>query len=306
MASYVNTNGGNYCPAFNSYLVDRLNILLVRGNTDFDVVARDRVEEMFKEINLALGKNYDSSTFARIGRQLGARALVTGSYTIQQQGATVSIAAQLLDVESGRIVGGDLAEVPFSGDIKALVDPQACVAGDSPRSTQSPGARGNDSHGESGPSTRANQPDARAALHLDTKRVGQLEVTLKDCRLDPEGLICEAMVTNLGEERQYCLVSKADTMMSRIVDDHGNVKTPIRISLAEKTGPYQMWECARLPKGIAVASTLLFVGGNRDGAKLPDEGSRLKLVEFGFDIVNHASRSPTSFFVQFRDVPVSR
>ena len=62
-----------YCPAFSSYLVDRLNIFVVRGSTDFDVVTRERVEEVFKEINLALGQNYDASTFAKVGRQLGAK-----------------------------------------------------------------------------------------------------------------------------------------------------------------------------------------------------------------------------------------
>ena len=102
ITSFLNTKAGSYCPAFNNYLVDRLNILLAKANTDFVVVTRNRVEEVFKEINLALAKNYDSSTFAKIGRLLGAHALVRGSYTIQNQGATVSIATQLLDVESGR------------------------------------------------------------------------------------------------------------------------------------------------------------------------------------------------------------
>ena len=87
---------GSYCPAFSTYLVDRLSILMARGNTAFDVITRDRVEEVFKEINLSLGKNYDASTFAKIGKQLGTKSLIRGHYTVQAAAATVSLAAQIL------------------------------------------------------------------------------------------------------------------------------------------------------------------------------------------------------------------
>jgi TolB-like protein len=300
VTSFINTSGGSYCPTFNRYLVDRINILLVKGNSDFDVVTRDRVEEVFKEINLALAKNYDASTFAKIGHHLGARALIRGSYTIQRQSATISIAAQLLDVESGRIIGGEVEELPLSADVSALLEPQAC-GGDVPSSATARTISGAASQGDSVRSREL----IRAAL---TKRSGSLEVTLKGCKLNAEGLRCEALVTNLGEERQFCLVSKADSsLMSRIIDDSGHVKTPFRISLADKSGWLIMWECTNLPQGIPVASALDFVADARSGeGKLPEEGSRLKLLEFGFDLQNYGSRSPTSFFVQFHDVPVSR
>jgi TolB-like protein len=319
VTSFLNTRADSYCPAFNRYLVDRLNILLVKGNSDFDVVTRDRVEEAFKEINLALAKNYDASTFAKIGKHLGAKALIRGSYTIQQQGATISIAAQLLDVESGRIVGGEVQELPLSADVKALLEPQAC-GGDSLNPGSAGSTVGGTSNQASGSAQQAPQPAGVGRFGIGgarnpvppveaiTKRAGSLEVSLKSCKLEAEGLRCEALVTNLGEERQYCLVSRADTsMMSRMVDDYGHVKTPFRISLAENSGQMIMWECANLPKGVPVASALLFVADNRSAdGKLPQEGSRLKLLEFGFDILNYGTRSPTSFFVQFRDVPVSR
>jgi TolB-like protein len=303
VTSFLNTKGGGYCPSFNSYIVDRLNILLVKGNADFDVVTRDRVEEVFKEINLALAKNYDASTFAKIGHHLGAKALIRGSYTVQQQGATVSIAAQLLDVESGRIVGGEVQELPLSADVRALLEPQVCSGDTSGSSNPRSTAGANPPRDSASP----RQPAGGTVPRYETKRSGSLEVALKDCKLDAEGLLCEALVTNLGEERQFCLVSKADSsMMSRIIDDHGNVKTPFAISLADKSNFLIMWECTNLPKGIPVASTLRFTADRNAGGKLPEEGSRLKLVEFGFDILNYGTRSPTSFFVQFRDVPVSR
>ena len=304
VTSFIGGNG--YCPSFSSYIVDRLNVFLVKGNTDFDVVTRERVEEVFKEINLALGKNYDAATFAKVGKQLGAKSLIRGSYTIQSLAATVSIAAQLLDIETGRIIGGDVIEIPYTGDLKATLNERQCASDDSePALTHNPGEglveRGTDSIAHP---KRSDTPGTRGD---EVKRIGQLEVKLKGCRLDPEGLVCAVFVTNLGSERQYCLVSKADTMMSRIVDERGAVNIPFKISLAEQSGAYQMWECAHLPSGIPVAASLLFkAAGLGPETKLPDEGSRLKLVEFGFDIVNYASRSPTSMFAQFRDVAVTR
>ena len=119
---------GDYGPAFNVFLVDRLNVFLSIGNNGFDVVARDRVEEAFKEINLALAKNFDSLTFARIGKQLGARSLIRGSYTVQSAAAVVSIVTQIVDVETGRIVGGDIATIPYTGDIKEMLPPRAVGA----------------------------------------------------------------------------------------------------------------------------------------------------------------------------------
>jgi hypothetical protein len=292
-------NGETYCSAFSSYLVDRLNIYMVRGNADFDIVTRERVEEVFKEINLALGKNYDATTFAKVGRQLGAKSLIRGSYTIQPAAATISIAAQVLDVETGRIIGGDLAEIPYTGDLRTLLDRSGCSAGDH----ETPDSRNLTGGQQSSESTKSGNPSPPVG---ETKRIGQLEVRLSGCRTDPEGVVCSSLVTNLGADRQYCLVSKADTMMSRIIDSQGAVSTPRDISLGDQRGNFQMWQCGSLPSGVPVAASLHFMVWPGLSTRMPVEGERLKLVEFGFDLVNYASKSPTSMVAQFRDVLITR
>jgi hypothetical protein len=292
-------NGNSYCPPFSSYIVDRLNIFMVRGNNDVDVVTRDRVEEVFREINLALGKNYDASTFAKVGRQLGAKSLVRGSYTIQPAAATISIAAQLLDVETGRIIGGDVAEIPYTGDVRAMLDEHGCRAGDSELSGSGQltgGQRATES-----PQTAPSPPPVG-----ETKRIRELEVKLNGCRTDPEGLTCSALITNIGAERRYCLVSKADTMMSRIVDEQGAVSIPRDILLADQRGNFQMWVCASLPSEVPVAASLYFRVWPTLSTRIPGVGERLKLVEFGFDLDNYGSRSSTSMFAQYHDVPVTQ
>ncbi len=277
------------CPAFSTYLVGRLNIYLSKNSADIEVVTRERVEEVFKEINLALGKNYDAATFATVGKHLGARSLIRGTYTLQAQAATISVATEILDVQTGRIIGGEIATIPFTTDLKTLLD--GCIA---PTDT---------------PQKQSVETD-REQSKSQTIRAGKLEVTLQGCSAEAEGVLCKALVTNTGEERQYCLVSQESDMMSRMIDEAGNVKIANYISLAEKRGSFS-WVCARLPNGVPVNSSLLF--SNRQlskGRKAPSDNAakpeRLRLVELGFDVLSYGSRSPTSFFARFTNVEITQ
>ncbi len=118
--AFVNVD---YGPTFSNFLVDRLVVLFSKGHNGFEVVARDRVEEAFKEMNLALAKNYDSSTFAKVGKQVGAHLLIRGSYTVQPASALVSIVAQIVDVETGRVIGGEVVKTRHTGDIIKMLSP---------------------------------------------------------------------------------------------------------------------------------------------------------------------------------------
>jgi TolB-like protein len=118
ITSFTNPDFGS---AFSVFLVDRLNILLASAEPHFEVVDRSNTELAYREINLSLLRDYDATTFAKIGKRVGARVLVHGSYTVLEGGATVSVTAQILDVETGRIVGGALIDVPYTGDIKSML-----------------------------------------------------------------------------------------------------------------------------------------------------------------------------------------
>jgi hypothetical protein len=118
--------------------LDRLNILLARDNSAFAVVARSRVEDAFKEIDLGLSKYYDASTFAKIGKQLGARSIIRGSYTVRSSSGVVSIVGEILDVESGRLIGGEEVNMQLTGDLKAMLSPTgSCGTGAAPAATVS-------------------------------------------------------------------------------------------------------------------------------------------------------------------------
>jgi TolB-like protein len=120
ITSFTNTD---YGPDFSVFLVDRLNILLASGGNQFEVVTRDHIKEAFREINLALGQNYDAETFAKIGKAVGARSLIRGGFTVFASGVRVSVTAEIIDVETGRIIGGAFVDVPYTGDVKAMLSP---------------------------------------------------------------------------------------------------------------------------------------------------------------------------------------
>ena len=166
------------------------------------MVTRERVEEVLKEINLSLAQNYDASTFAKVGKHLGARALIRGHYTVQAAAASVSLAVQVIDVETGRIVGGDIVELRYTGDIKSMLDSPDCSSTEA--GTLAPGTISKTGSSQGG---------------YEVKRIRELQATLRTCKVVATGILCELMVTNLGGQQKYCIYDKAGDVTSRAVDE---------------------------------------------------------------------------------------
>lgn len=67
------------------------------------VVERERLEEVLAELELSKSRKIDPATAARLGKLLGARYLVMGSYF--ELLGTLRADARVVEVETGRIVG---------------------------------------------------------------------------------------------------------------------------------------------------------------------------------------------------------
>lgn len=258
--------GAGSCSAFSSYLVDRLDIFMSKDNSDFGVVTRDRVEEVFREINLSLLKNYDSSTFAKVGKQLGARSIVRGSYTVQALGATVSVAAQILDVETGLILGGDVSDLPYTADIKAMVEWINCPAEQPDLRLKSAPPAG---------------PQAHMALQKQTDN--DLQIELMGCQHKGNRMVCEFRATNLLEDREWMLLGQPSGAGNpcRAVDDNGNVYQVAETQLGSNT-----WRDARsvLPSRVSVLGKLTFVN-------VPEDVSSLSLLEVNFSKGDYSGKA---------------
>lgn len=73
------------------------------SNEAFQIVERDRLEELLAEQKLGLEGKLDSATAAKVGKLLGARYVVLGGYFDFAQ--ALRIDARLVEVETGKILG---------------------------------------------------------------------------------------------------------------------------------------------------------------------------------------------------------
>ena len=89
-------------------LLSKVETLLVNDGV-FDVIAAQRRDEILAELNIQQGAEFDASRAADLGRQLGARYLVTGKVydsaerTDDMRRTQYFLFMQVIDVETGAI-----------------------------------------------------------------------------------------------------------------------------------------------------------------------------------------------------------
>ena len=80
----------------------RMLISDLSGNPAFQVVERDRLEEVLAELKLGQSKKVDAATAAKVGKLLGARYLVLGGYFDLKGGLRVD--ARVVEVETSKVL----------------------------------------------------------------------------------------------------------------------------------------------------------------------------------------------------------
>ncbi len=84
-----------------------LLIIEMSQNTNIRLVERENIANILREQDLATDGRVDDATAARVGRLLGARHIVTGSFVTDRSG-TMVITVKSVNVETGRIEYADL------------------------------------------------------------------------------------------------------------------------------------------------------------------------------------------------------
>lgn len=79
-----------------------LLIIELSQNTGIRLVERENIEAILREQNLARDGRVDDATAARVGRLLGARHIITGSFVTDRSG-TMVVTLKSIDVETSRI-----------------------------------------------------------------------------------------------------------------------------------------------------------------------------------------------------------
>ncbi len=97
-----------------------LLITSMAQNPAIRVVERENIQRLLDEQNLARDGRVDDATAARIGKLLGARHMVTGSFVTDRSG-TMVITVKSIDTETGRIGYTDM-DRGKTDDFLMLVD----------------------------------------------------------------------------------------------------------------------------------------------------------------------------------------
>lgn len=71
------------------------------ANEKYNVVETLQRDKILKEIDLQQGKYFDEKSVAKIGKQLGAKQVIVGSYQINNE--NIQITSRIVNVESGKI-----------------------------------------------------------------------------------------------------------------------------------------------------------------------------------------------------------
>jgi hypothetical protein len=225
------------------FLAEELSIALVGADKGIDVIDRTHLKALLQEHKLAATGVIDPLTARKLGEIAGVHILITG---ITPLGDSVRCAVKALDAATARIIGASITQIPRTKTIDQLLTSgissemaSGDISGGQPNSVQPEGVR-----------------------DTETKRIGQLDVSLKGCRVVTDGTFCEVMLTNRAQDTKYCLFG------GRVVDDEGHVFNPKRWQLAQANVGWLEIACEVLPTAVSVRGGLLFDPGPRAGAQL--------------------------------------
>ena len=101
---FDNTSGLEEFNPLSKGLADML-ITDLSNVKSIQIVEREKLESLLKEIDLGESKFMDESTAQKLGKGLGAGYMLTGSYLIM--GETMRIDARLVDVATGEVSMGE-------------------------------------------------------------------------------------------------------------------------------------------------------------------------------------------------------
>ncbi len=107
--SFENHSGDPASDPFRLGLRDMLTTDLSRLPS-LQIVERGRLEEVIKELSLAEGKFIDPATAAKLGKGVGAKALIAGSFILTKDKARIDL--RMVESETGTVLLAESAEGP--------------------------------------------------------------------------------------------------------------------------------------------------------------------------------------------------
>lgn len=99
---------------------------LKNSNTTLQIIEREKIQAILKEIALGQSGSVDQSTAVKAGKLLGAQSIVFGSFMVL--GNNVRIDARIINVETGEVLMAEFITGDIGGFINIAVDLAAKIA----------------------------------------------------------------------------------------------------------------------------------------------------------------------------------
>jgi curli biogenesis system outer membrane secretion channel CsgG len=235
--AFVDINGR--VTDFGHFLEEELVTHLHRTRK-FRLIERQLLDEVIAEQKLSLTGILDTTSAKRLGRILGADAIVSG--TITNLYNSVKVNARLINTETGEIFAAASTEIIKDQSVIELMG-----------GNQQPGGRDNQGR------TQAANSIIPA---VDAKGI---TFELKQCRKAGGAITCDLLLTSNDRERELWLSTYESTGPSSLFDDAGNEAAVAYVRLGNKDGEQVH---STLVAGVAVKAMLRFEGISPQAEKI--------------------------------------
>jgi len=219
------TNLQSYGPQFSDYLRNQLYNLLSRSGKGFEVIPPFRslpITNAYRDENES-----SSGVLEELRKLLGADTIITGNYLVLRN--VVSVNIKLVDISTGRIVGGSVLIIPKTKEIEHLLRSKAEVP---LHPANIAGLHGTTGSGGGGgghnlfPALPWPPPSASAEQIVSASLLGRNKeiASLGDVDL----LLSSALENNGYFEKGYLAVPHGFALVTRIeqIDEDGTSKRP--------------------------------------------------------------------------------
>jgi TolB-like protein len=224
---------------FGHFLAEEL-ITHLYQTKKFRLIERQLLNEVIVEQKLSLTGILDSASAKRLGRILGADAIVTG--TITNLSKSVKVNARLINTETGEIFAVASTEITKDQSVIELL-------------------AGNGNNG--GQDNQGGPPTNRSLLQ--TIEAKGITFELKQCKKVGGAILCELLLTSNDRERELWLSIYESTGPSSLFDDAGNEASVAQVRLGNVVGEQVH---ITLVAGVPTRATLRFEGASPQAGKI--------------------------------------
>jgi len=187
------------------FLSDEMSVELVEGPKKFDVIDRAHLKEVLDEHRLAASGLVDPETVHKLGKIIGADALVTG--TITPFNDTVRLSIKVLDTETAKVVAASSMDVPKTPTIAGLMAEH----------TVDPNTKGAVGSSGSRPDLKSSEPSPVVSM-----KANGFTFAAQECKRLDSLLSCSGFVTNRTENHRLVNINAQTEGISSVVDNSHN------------------------------------------------------------------------------------